>query len=357
MQNDIILLQETFCTKKLESSFKSSWNGQVLLSLSESSHSRGVAILFRENIKHKILSKYSSDDGRILLVNVQINNTILSCVSVYAPNNEDAKLNFMHSLKSFIFSHSSNTDNILIGGDFNSCLGESDRYPPKNKLSKSDLALNSLLKACKLKDCWQFSNPDLNGYTYYDKKSKTHSRLDYFLMSEKSVLCVLDTTITQPVKNPGVVDHNALKLVLELQSSKKGPGYWKLNNNILTNTDFIEDINSIIENVSGEYMVYKSHQLIWELLKVRIKEFMMQYCKANAMKVKTALIENQKQLDEINQSIQSLQTNMSNNLDTQKSIEDSLIKKGNLENKINTYYKEKARGHCIRAKVKWIQRW
>ena len=35
--------------------------------------------------------------------------------------------------------------------------------------------------------------------------------------------------------------------------------------------------------------------------------------------------------------------------------DDYLIEKGQLENKINTHYKEKAIGACIRAKVKWIQ--
>ena len=61
----------------------------------------------------------------------------------------------------------------------------------KNNLSKSDVELNTLLKTCKLKGCWHFCNPDINDYTYYDKKSKTHSRLDYFFMSEKSALAFL----------------------------------------------------------------------------------------------------------------------------------------------------------------------
>ena len=276
---DVIFLQETFCTKKLETQFKASWRGEVLLSLSDSCHSRGVAILFRENMEHKILSKYASEDGRIILANVQIKDAIFSYVSVYAPNNEEAKINFINNLKNIISSHSSNMDNLIIGGDFNCCLSENDRYPPNKKQSKSDDALKSFLKQCNLNDCWKYSNSNLDGYTYYDKKTKTYSRLDYFFASEKLIKDILNSTITQPVKNPGVIDHNAIKLVIKCRDSNKGPGYWKLNNKILADPIYTDNINKIIENVSKDFNILKSHQLIWELLKMKIKEYTMHYCK------------------------------------------------------------------------------
>ena len=60
-----------------------------------------------------------------------------------------------------------------------------------------------------------------------------------------------------------------------------------------------------------------------------------------------------KKLDEVNFKIQSLKTRK--DLQQHQEYDDYLIEKGQLENKINTHYKEKAIGACIRAKVKWIQ--
>ena len=48
---DVIFLQETFCTQKLEPVFKTDWNGSSFHCIINSSHSRGVAILFSENFK------------------------------------------------------------------------------------------------------------------------------------------------------------------------------------------------------------------------------------------------------------------------------------------------------------------
>ena len=215
-----------------------------------------------------ILSSHSAEDGRI-----QINYSTFICVSVYAPNNEGAKINFIDNLKNFVSYYANTTDNIIIDGDFISCLNKNDRYPPIDRVSKSTDTLNFYLQQLTLKDCWQVCNPNINGF-YFDKKSKTYSRLDYFLVSEKSVKSIC---VTQPVKNPDVIDHNAIKLVVEYQNSKTGPGYWKLNNQILEDSVFVDNINNIIENVTQDFATLKSHQLVWELLKIRIKEFSMHY--------------------------------------------------------------------------------
>ena len=91
---DIIMLQETFCTDKLEPYVRASWKGKVKLSLTDSSHSRGVAILFHKNFAGNILGSYSSTDERLIIVNVELAGEILSLVSLYAPNNESDKINF-----------------------------------------------------------------------------------------------------------------------------------------------------------------------------------------------------------------------------------------------------------------------
>ena len=43
---DVICLQETYCTKDFVPKFDQLWKGKVVHSVSDSAHSKGVAILF-----------------------------------------------------------------------------------------------------------------------------------------------------------------------------------------------------------------------------------------------------------------------------------------------------------------------
>ena len=103
-------------------------------------------------------------------------------------------------------------------------------------------SLENLLKKCKLTDGWKSFNSGKQGYTYYDKKSNSHSRLDYIFFSSNFHFEIKNLAITQPVKNPGVVDHSALKLNFKTDCGEKGLGYWKINNSVLNEPEYIRVI-------------------------------------------------------------------------------------------------------------------
>ena len=56
---DIKCLQETFCTSKLLPLFNSEWTGKAYHSLSDSSHSRGVAILVSSNLNYEVIDHHT----------------------------------------------------------------------------------------------------------------------------------------------------------------------------------------------------------------------------------------------------------------------------------------------------------
>ena len=167
---DIIMLQETFCTDKLEPYVRASWEGKVKLSLTDSSHSRGVAILFNKNFAGNILGSYSSTDGRLIIVNVELAGEILSLVSLYAPNNESDKINFFKLVIKMIKTHCDNLNNLIVGGDFNTCLRVIDRLPVAAKTDRSTVSVNKMLQSSNLIDCWNTKYPSNPGFTYFDKK-------------------------------------------------------------------------------------------------------------------------------------------------------------------------------------------
>ena len=143
-----------------------------------------MVILYSEKFKGQVLNSFSSNDGRILLVNVQINDDIVTLVLAYAPNIEIEKIEFYLKLQIFIKSNSDNIHNLIVAGDFNACLKKTDRSPESAKMDKSD-AFEYMLKHTLLKDTWQISKSSSPGFTYFDKKSRSYSRIDYILVSEK----------------------------------------------------------------------------------------------------------------------------------------------------------------------------
>ena len=126
---DVILLQETFCTKAFEPLFKAGWKGNSFIAPSDSSHSRGVAILFRLGFEGDIMSTFASKDGRILIVNTEYKNNFLSFASVYPPNSDSDRVVFFDELHQLLCTHVINLENLIIAGDFNCCMNLSDRFP------------------------------------------------------------------------------------------------------------------------------------------------------------------------------------------------------------------------------------
>ena len=88
----------------------------------DSNHSRGVAVLFKENLDIKILNIHSIPDERNLLVNFEFQNNIFSVVSVYAPNIETDRIQYFNMLEDWIKNSALGINNLIIGGDFNCTL-------------------------------------------------------------------------------------------------------------------------------------------------------------------------------------------------------------------------------------------
>ena len=105
--------------------------------------------------------------------------------------------------------------------------------------------------------------------------------LDYIFFSSNIQFEIKNLAITQPVKNPDVVDHSALKLNFKTDCGEKGPDYWKINNSVLNEPQYIRVINNAIRNTINDCKSLNSKQLTWEMVKLNIKECKISYCTSN----------------------------------------------------------------------------
>ena len=244
---------------------------------------------------------------------------------------------------------------MIVGGDFNFCWNLSDRFPVSARPDKSVQYLVNFLNNCNLVDSWSTSNPRKPGYTYFDKKSNSYSRLDYILISQNTTFQTKNVKITQPVRNPGVVDHSAVKLLLKVGNSCKGPGYWKLNNSILYDQEYLIETKHIIEKTIQEYQQLKSYQLIWEMIKINIREFTIGYCKDKAAENVWEIQSIQEELDIICEKILNLEVKVKMTYTETTEFNNLQVKKSELESKQQHYYSLKQKGQYIRARVKWVK--
>ena len=91
------------------------------------------------------------------------------------------QLYFFNEIDPVINTHSMNLSNLILCGDFNCCLKETDRSPPTHLTDGSRKKFRTLLQ---LFDIWEVERNNQTCYTYIDKSRETKSRLDYILVTK-----------------------------------------------------------------------------------------------------------------------------------------------------------------------------
>lgn len=335
---DIILLQETYFTKTNIAQCNKEWKGDSFHSLSESSHSRGVSILLNKTLNYKILSSHSDKNGRIILINLELNNNEYTLVNIYAPNAVKDRIVFFQTLTNFINQHALNKSKMFIGGDFNCVLTASDRYSCTT--DKSMNALKDVMDKYKLIDIWKMFNSTSNEFTYINPTNSTrNSRIDFILCSPYIKTCSVSCKISQ---SPAP-DHKAVCLVVELSSNARGKGYWKFNNTMLKEKDFEDGVKNLFTALVNEYAEHVPKGLLWDYIKVKLKEFCINYGinKAKCNKDKYNLLQN---------SLDLIDKQLSKNYNEFLCQERKLIKA-----ELDEYYKKQSQGYQIRSRAKWVE--
>ena len=88
---DIALLQETHSSSRTSNSWHNKWGGNILYS-HRATNSRGVAILFKHGKNFKIKRVDRDEAGRIIIIEVEIeDNKNITISNIYAPNEDNPK--------------------------------------------------------------------------------------------------------------------------------------------------------------------------------------------------------------------------------------------------------------------------
>ena len=89
------------------------------------------------------------------------------------------------------------------------------------------------IKKKGLLDVWRIKHPNTERYTWHRKTPQKFGRLDFFLISETLLPLYADSNILSNYRS----DHTTITLEIFIQKTPRGPGFWKVNNSLLLNTD------------------------------------------------------------------------------------------------------------------------
>lgn len=159
--------------------------------------------------------------------------------------------------------HDTNSKIIMVG-DFNSVIdGTLDRKGKTiiNYHPQAAAKIQNLMDSLDLVDIWRLKNPDLIRYTW--RRQNQASRIDYFLISFSLVLKVTSVSIKDKVRS----DHHLISLDLSTVENRRGPGYWKFNQSLLLDEEFIKKTERFISDYFTHNNGTENPLMVWDAFK------------------------------------------------------------------------------------------
>ena len=276
----IAFLQETHFTKDIENTLLNEFeNWDAFHSFGET-NSKGCTILINKTLSCSIIDQCTDINGRYLLINIELFENNFTLLNIYSPNNKKARNLFYQEISETLLNKSQGVK--IIGGDHNDTLTQYDRiYRCINDKPKTVPVTNlkSLIKSHNVIDIWRHLNKGKNQYTWKRKNGIEKSRIDFWLIEDSLLPLILSTDI-----RPALIqhtDHMAISLKLNVPC-KRGKGFWKFNNNLLKDNEYIKHLTGIINSISNiEIANNSNNQTKWELCKIEIREFSIKYAIKN----------------------------------------------------------------------------
>jgi len=283
---DVIALQETFCADAGEAQWWSQqWSDKpsrsfwTVFRTSDGHRARGVAILFGRRFTGVVTDVHTSDDGRQIRLSISCNSYSLRLYNIYASTNARERSEFFRQLQQTILSDQQVTQDlpIVVCGDFNCITDPSlDRIGGQaGNGTGGAAALRQLMTLLPLIDAWRDQHPDEKGYTWRSADGLIASRLDRILVSEVLAAGISGARILRaPLP---ALDHSVVEVHIRFLEVQRGPGYWKLNCNFLSEDAYRAKIKWIISDAIRDLPRFPTVASGWEALKSRVRAVSIAY--------------------------------------------------------------------------------
>ena len=334
---DIICLQETYVTEKKAREWELEWKGNFYFS-EGTNKSKGQIVLVHNRVKCEDLKVFIETD-RVLGLNFSINNVSFQVLNVYGPVIENEKPKFIDQL--YAIFRNINVDNTILCGDFN-IVHDDDLDIIAGK--KHDAEMNNRFKGwvtnCMLVDTWRSTHGDEKDFTWSRRIPFTARRLDYIFCNEEFFPQVVESRHETIYGT----DRKGIITVFRTDTFKRGPSFWKFNNSLLYDKEFVAIMNECIDNFLESSSDDTDLVERWELLKVTVKAKSIEYSvkRSKEMRYKENLLENE---------INTLYKQVIRSPGDEIALEQLAKKRAEFE----IVQMSKTRGAQVRSRSRWIE--
>lgn len=347
---NVYFLQDTHFTPNDEKFIQTQWGYKAYFS-SFKSNSRGVAILFNNNFEFCILNELYDEGGNYVILDCTVEEHKFILVNIYGPNSDSPSFysSVLSKIMEIYVEH-----HIIMAGDFNLIMDkELDSMDYKNiNNPKARIEVFHLMDTLNLKDVFREMYPQKKRFSWRKKSPIKQARLDFFLVSES----LLSSAMCVEYENSYRSDHSPVLLSLKINNFIKGSGFWKFNNSLLTDKEYVNLIKEKMNEVKTQYAcpVYNTEnirfidnaslcfticdQLFLDILLTEIRGKTISYSTYKKKRMT-------KMEDELKKEIQDLEQNLNDN------VSDILIEK---QKELESMRKSRMKGQAVRARVKWI---
>ena len=284
--SDITLLQETHALATDAQEWGREWKnlggGESFFNDTDSSFSKGTSIFFSKSFTPNIVS-HKTENGRIQNLVINTQNQNIQIINVYGPNSR--KEHFFRNLR----NHAEPGIETIVCGDFNMVENTSlDRTGLNRNSSGNRDGQKHFLKfknSLNLTDAWRSQFPDSKEYTYFESFSQTAMRHDQHVKSRLDRIYIpshfyqKNKTKTQHVHFPNT-DHKMVKINFNFpESHPSGPGLWNLPPEVLTDPDYVEQIQIFWRDWKNEKYLFSSVGEWWDIGKKCVLSISQEFVK------------------------------------------------------------------------------
>ena len=321
--------------------WRNEWRGEIFFDDGDT-NARGVAILFRSQIKPSQIVCKRNFDGRFVTITFVLNGMSFKICCLYAPN-EDTPQMYSFILES---CNQSTEDHVILAGDFNVYLDKKrDKKGGVITKSKSREIINVFMEENNWVDVWRAFNSDKFQFTWRRKSPLIMHRLDYFI----TPLATFKTIKNCEIIANSFSDHSAVVLNMDFESNIRGPGLRKLNTSYLNDLDYVNEMNDCLDIIDNKYQNFDPFNK-WEGIKNDVHSVSASFACNKAIKRKQDIQIWNKKLNAAQKKLAMI--NLSSDIAVY------WIQK--INNKIDEYKlklqseeKRRAQGAMVRAKARW----
>ena len=292
---------------------------------------------------YKVINQYVDDGGRFIVLNTLIEDSPVVLINYYAPNEEKDQLKVLDDLNHILDNIDISEDTVLVwGGDFNLIFDiglDADGGSPKLKL-KSICKVSSIMSENDLCDIYKARNPVTKRFTWRRKRPFKQRRLHYLLISD----CLQEAVQTIDIIPSVQSDHSALKLnFCNVQNEARDRGYWKFNNSLIQEKEFVEAMKNAIPNFLKIASSFDDSIMKWEFVKYKCRDLSRQISIEKSRERKSRRVELEKRLAELE------------NIITTNSSEEVITVYNNCKSDLEALYNYITECIIMRSKSNWYE--